>query len=376
MSTHYPIVLAQIQYACAIRNFIRELLQAIIPKLGLPDVILGTDEQFHATLDAALLELDPHDADETDYRRAVVGVCCNEVSGLCKLLSEACCCTGFEKAAREYLDPRRFISLLLCRDRDKLVALTAAVRSGDRNIGRLLMRIGGILDGDAGRYDLMDAAAKRKAAVDARKLVAEVENLAEKLEAHKAEIVERVDAVGEKVDAVGECVSNPKPRRKRRRKYTEEARQACLACWSLAQTNASVRGAINTRVTHEAAFDYFKRDLAKRGVTKLSEFKAILHSAQTLESAWRVKELEARRAATREKPDPKDSACNADGEFAIIPPVKKVRTSAMAKTRKAMFALALALTWAGSARTAAESAAEVETSTPPPSLLRSVLYAA
>ena len=61
----------------------------------------------------------------------------------------------------------------------------------------------------------------------------------------------------------------------------------------------------------------------------------------------------------------KDFACDDGGEFAIIPCNKKVGTSAMAKTRKAMFAFALALTWAGSVRTAAESVAEPETSTPP-----------
>ena len=47
-----------------------------------------------------------------------------------------------------------------------------------------------------------------------------------------------------------------------------------------------------------------------------------------------------------------------------MPPVKKGRTSAMAKTRKAMLALALALTGLAGARAAVENAAEVETSIP------------
>ena len=72
-------------------------------------------------------------------------------------------------------------------------------------------------------------------------------------------------------------------------------REACLSYWDAAQTNAEVKHAINTRITHESVFNYFKTKLAKVGVTKLSVFKAILHSAQNMECAQRKRELAAKR---------------------------------------------------------------------------------
>ena len=59
-------------------------------------------------------------------------------------------------------------------------------------------------------YDEMDAAAKRKATIDTKKIIAEVEKkldsdkaeLVERIEKSKGEIIGHVDAVGAKVDGI------------------------------------------------------------------------------------------------------------------------------------------------------------------------------
>ena len=270
-------------------GFIKSVLQAVLPSLARDRNVLGTKDEFRAQIDSALVVLDHHEATETDYRLAVANAACGEVSNLCELLTEACRCVGFGNVAKRYLDPRRFVLLLLKRDTEKLDALMSAVKTSDGSVGRLLMRIGAILDGHAADYDEMDAAAKRKATRDTKKIINEVKTLARKLDEGRAEIVEHVDAVAEKVDD-----ARLRGRRGRRAKYSEAARAACLSCWDAAQANAVVRNSTNTRVTHESAFRYFSRQLAQHGIDSVKKFKTVLHSAQSLECNHRKKALDAK----------------------------------------------------------------------------------
>ena len=84
-----------------------------------------------------------------------------------------------------------------------------------------------ILDDRPDTYDEMDAAAKRKATIDTKKIIAEV---AKKLDSDKAERVEHIDAVGVKVDRI-----RKRDRRGRHAKQSTEAREACIAFWKMAQ---------------------------------------------------------------------------------------------------------------------------------------------
>ena len=289
--------MAQVDFACRVLGFIKRLLRAVLPALARDKGILGTKEQFQRQLDAAFTMLDPHEATEHDYRLAVANAACLEVSKLCELLTEACCCVGFEDAAKRYLAPKRFVLMLLKRDTAKLDALTDAVKSADGNVGRLLMRIGAVLEGRPDTYDEMDASAKRKATIDTKKIIAEVKTIAKKLDSGKAEIVEHIDAVGKKVEKL-------KLTRKRKSKYSDEMRTACLSYWEAAQTNETVRSSINTRPTYETAFRYFARQLAKHGIDSVKKFKAVLRSMQSTECTERHKKLDEQRDGTKKKPLP------------------------------------------------------------------------
>ena len=321
MSTFYPVVMAQIDFACAVLDFIRKLLRSVLPGLVRDKAILGSREQFKNLIDLAFSELDPHEASERDYRLAVAGAACNEVATLCGLLTDVCLCTGFEKVAVRYLDHRRLMALVLRQDEAKLAALTGVVESGDRNAGRMLMRVGAILDGRPDTYDEMDSAAKRKATTDTRRIIAEMRALASDMERKvddgKSEILGAIATVGRKVEKT-------RGRRKRRSKYSDAAREACLACWNAAQNNAEVKNSINTRITYESVFKYFGRSLAKFGLTTARQFKAVLHAAQSRECEERRRNLHAQQDAARQKSAAKTSTRR--GKNGIIQTAKQGRT--------------------------------------------------
>ena len=296
-------------YAFALLGFIKRLLQAVLPSLARDKRILGTKKDFTSQIDAAFGEIDPHDAGEEDYRLAVAVATCAEVSNLCSLLTNACNCTGFSEIASRYLNTRRFMFLLMKCDAAKLKALKSIVESGDKNVGRILMRVGAVLDGRPDTYDEMDAAAKRKATIDSQRILDEVktlakhiddgsDKLAKRIDDGKSEIIEHVDAVAVKVDGL-------KPRGKRKSRYGGAMREVCLAYWNAAQNNADIRYSINTRITYRTVFDYFAKDLAKHGVTSARQFKQALHSAHNLECIERRKKLDEQRDGRkkrREKP--------------------------------------------------------------------------
>jgi hypothetical protein len=309
MPTFYLAVRAQVDYAFALLGFIKRLLQAVLPSLARDKRILGTKKDFTSQIDAAFGDIDPHEASEEDYRLAVVAAACAEVSNLCTLLTNACNCTGFSEIASRYLNTRRFMFLLVKCDDAKLKALKSIVESGDKNVGRILMRVGAVLDGRPDTYDEMDAAAKRKATIDSQRILDEVktlakhiddgsDKLAKRIDDGKSEIIEHVDAVAVKVDGL-------KPRGKRKSRYGGAMREVCLAYWNAAQNNADIRYSINTRITYKTVFDYFAKDLAKHGVTSARQFKQALHSAHNLECIERRKKLDEQRDGRkkrREKP--------------------------------------------------------------------------
>lgn len=294
MPTFYPAVRAQVDYAFALLGFIKRLLQAVLPGLARDKCLLGTKEDFSRQIDAAFGKIDPHNADEADYRLAVAVAACAEVANLCSLLTEACNCTGFSGIAGRYLSPTRFMLLLLGCDAGKLDALTSVVESGDADVGRVLMRVGAVLDGRPDPYGEMDDAAKQKATMDSQRILDEVRTLARRIEDCKGEIIEHVDAVAVKVDGL-------KPRGKRRSRYGGAMREVCLAYWNAAQGNANIRYSINTRITYKTVFEHFAKELSEHGVTSARQFKQALHSARNLECIERRKKLDERSDGRKKK---------------------------------------------------------------------------
>lgn len=301
MSTYYPAVRAQADFACAVLAFIRGLLHTVLPSLANDRSILGTEEDFKAQMDAALVAVSSADATEYQFRVAVADKACGEVSRLCGMLTDACVFIGLDDIAKRYLDPKRFIRLVLKQDRGKLAALMAIVNAGDRNMGRLLMRVGAALEGRADIYDDMEPGAKRKATNDTKRIIAEVQKLAagveRKIDDSRAEIIGRVDGVGERIDRL-------KLKGRRRSKYSDAQREACNSYWNAAQRNAELRYSSRRGLTHEAAFGYYRRELAKAGVTSAKQFVAILNSIKSKACAARRKELEAKQESLRKAKTP------------------------------------------------------------------------
>ena len=293
--------MAQVEFACRVLGFIKRLLNAVLPTLARDENILGTKEQFIEQIDVAFKALDPRKATKHDYRLAVANAACGEVSNLCGILTDACECAEFSDIASRYLKPQKFVRLVLKSDVAKIAALEAAVDDFGGNVGRLLMGVGAILEGRPNTYDTMDPAAKRKATLDTKKIIAEVKTIAQKLDDGKAEIIEHVDAVGGKVDRL-------RVRMKRKSKYPEAMREACLSYWEAAQSNAEIRYAINTRITYASVLQYFAPQLAKHGITTAAQFRKVLHAAQSRDCTERRKKLDEQRDGTKKKtplPPPK-----------------------------------------------------------------------
>ena len=201
----------------------------------------------------------------------------------------------------------RFREMLMRKNEEKLERIVAIVKAREGKPIKTLMDVAKVLNDNAGIYDEMAVAAKRKAAAELKKVVENVTSivteaearLGEKIDEGNAKIVSRMEAVGGKVDAVGKKIDGLQPRKRRKSKYTDTQLEACHAYWNAAQTNVEVKHAINTRITYESVFSYYSRQLAKNGVASVGMFKAIIHSVQSRECEVRKHDLEAKREAER-----------------------------------------------------------------------------
>ena len=118
------------------------------------------------------------------------------------------------------------------------------------------------------------------------------DELAHRIDEGKDEIVSRVDAVGAKIDKL-------KFKSKRKSKYNDAQREACIACWIAAQKNTGLKYASSKGVTHEAAFEFYRRELAAKNVTSAKQFIAILNAIKSKACEARKRELDAKREAER-----------------------------------------------------------------------------
>ena len=296
MSNLLVAVWAQAGYVCAVHRFIQELLLSVALGLLKDRSYIRSDTEFKSKIERAIIEVSSPSATASDYVHAIVNTACREMEDVCRMLRYASALAGLERIASEYLDAKRFKEMLLRKDDEKLGRLVEIVRKKDGAPAKILMDVAKVLNDSAEIYDEMGAAAKRKAAAELKKVVENVTSIVTKAETW---LGERIDDVGGKVDAVGKKVDRIQPRRKRKRKYTDVQAETCRAYWDVAQTNAEVKHAINTRITYESVFNYYTRQLAKIGVRTVETFKAIIHSSQNRECEDRKRELEARREAER-----------------------------------------------------------------------------
>lgn len=294
---------AQAQYACAVRKFIEELLHAVAPEIVGSPGLLDAAEVFAAKINALLDGLLQRRVSDGECCHEIADFSCREMKTLCGVAWEASRRAGFGAIAKQYLAPRVFISLVLSQDWQKLDALNAAVRDGDADPGRTLMLVGEVLDGRGGFYDSMGARAQHKATRDANN------------------IVDRIEALVSKVESINAPAAKPSRGRRGRIRGTlavDTRREACLAIWALAKKDAAVCNTVNTRVTYKAVFTRYRRELAEYSVDSVEKFRAIVHSAQSLECMRRKRALEARQDESRAaKHKPQDT------KYAIIRTMKR-----------------------------------------------------
>jgi len=317
--------MAQARHARAVHSFICELLAIVMPDLVRGSEYIKNGAEFCECIENAIKEATTPTATETDYIRAIVGTSCREMAAVCNLLKAASALAGLERIAAEYLDANKFRAMLLRKDSRKLERLVAIVRAREGKPVKVLMEIAAELNGRTEGYDGMDAAAKRKAAADVKNVIAKVDEIRGVIDAHKSEIVERVDAVGRKVDSL-------KSKGRRRGRYSESQRKVCVVCWSKAKGSAELRYSANGRVTYEMAFAYSRRELSVVGIDNVKKFRAVLHSVRNMECEDRRRALEAKQDAARRR---EKSAVQNKPKNGIIHAMKTKAHSA--------FALALAI---------------------------------
>lgn len=296
MLPYLSAVMPQIAYAHSVREFIRELLKRFIPGKWIDRVISERDATFDAKLDAAFSGLDENAATEKDYCASVVAVLCEEVSGICEVTRLVCINRGHRKYADKFLATEKFVRLVLRQDLEKLERLNAAIADKSKPLCVLLHDIGTVLaDKSSDGGAAFGAAEIKKANAELRAIAADVKKT---MQTGFKEVNDSIASVGEKVDAVAAKVK----RGSRRGKYDDETIAFCAGVMAAADGNATIKNGLNTRLTHEAVFEYNRRELEARGVSDVGTFTRIIRAQQAREQRQRMKALEATRtvaSATR-----------------------------------------------------------------------------
>ena len=90
-----------------------------------------------------------------------------------------------------------------------------------------------------------------------------------------------------------------------------------MHCWNVAQKDSALRYSLNTRMTHEAAYNRYRHELENIGIDSVSAFRRIINSTQSLESAQRK---------TQEEPFATSTTCLSDLTHLIVQlPTKNLR---------------------------------------------------
>ena len=282
MSALKTAVLRQIAYAKSVRSVIRAIMRRMLDGEWINRIFASSDEEFNHRLDEALKSLDLATATKRDFCEAVVGVLCDEVSDLCLALKDVCDGSGYSDYYESHISHERFVRLVLSVDTVKLGRMKKILEDARLSPIDVLRSIGAVLN---------DEALEERTALGARErrhANAELRNIAEAT-------MKAIDAVGEKVDAVAAKIR----RGRRRGKYTEAQIDFCGKAWDSACDIQEIRNSTNTKVSYEAAFQFFHRQLAKLGVESVDEFKSIIRAHQARELRRRQREKSA--AQTRPK---------------------------------------------------------------------------
>ena len=313
--------------ALAVRYIIRRTFTILLPRLSQTAQIFGTDEDFKAQVEARCRRSAPSETDGAHYRDVLCSTICGELSNLLELVKDACYWTGFRGYARAYLDTARILRIVLERDEAKLASLKEIVDSGTVDAGEVFVRIGAVLDGRAYVYENFTETAKTKASEDVQRVGKCAETMAvcgvppsqKRIECQEVKqlecdpkLAEKVDEVGERIggkveaakeeikDEIRELSRNVQDLSRRRgrggrRRQSAARREMCMHCWNVAQKDSALRYSLNTRMTHEAAYNRYRHELENIGIDSVSAFRRIIHSTQSLESAQRRKHLEEQR---------------------------------------------------------------------------------
>ena len=338
MFPYLSAVIPQIAYAHSVRDFIRELLRRFIPGKWIDRVISDQDAKFDEKLGAAFASLDEMTATEKDYCAKVVSVLCDEVSRVFEVTRLVCINRGYEEYADTFLSTEKFIRLLLRRDTAKLKRLNAALADRSKPICILLRDVGAVLeDRPAEEVAAFGAAEIRKANAELKAIAADVKKTMQtgfaqtnqKLDECKDSIAD----VGAKVDAVDKKVAKLRKNGKPCGRYTKEARALCWSSWTSASNHEEVWRSVNTRITFEAVFNYYKMQLARVGVDSAKVYGKIVHA----EVVRRNRELQAKQDETRRKSAAKPNQTTKQSntqiiKYAIIRDVKSHAKSALALT--------------------------------------------
>ena len=202
----------------------------------------------------------------------------------------------------------------------------------------LLCDVGAVLeDRSAEEVAAFGAAEAKKANAALKAIAADVKKT---IATGIADVKRDVAAVGEKVDAVAAKVG----RGRGRGKCDDDTIAFCAAVLSAAESNATIKNGLNTRVTHGVVFDYNRRELESRGVSDVAEFTRIIRAHQ------------AREQRRREK-----SAAQPSGKT----PAKNGIMHGMKKNVHSAFALSLAIA-CGMASPLRSDASTRKDLTPPP----------
>ena len=310
MSGFHSVVTEQKVFICAVCSFIGKLLRAVLPDVAWDSRYLPSEDELSASLDDVIWGFVGYDSDACDCRLAMARFACKKMKRVCDMLKNISASVGLQDVAAQYLDGLWFIDMLLRKDTSKLNKLYYTIDFTDDKPSRILMNVAAILEGRTDGYDAMSAQAKRKADRETKALIEKVgervELLHGKVDAHREETKKQFAAVRSELhnakeellaraDAILKKLGILNLGGRRNGKHTTEQKKVCLACWMSAQDNVELKsGTATGKATRKAAFDWYKRQLALVGVTKLSKFIAVLHTMNNTKSATNIMALEAK----------------------------------------------------------------------------------
>lgn len=291
-------VLRQVAYAHSIRKFIRAILEKLIPGKWIDRVFAADDAEFDAKLDAAFAAMDVAIATKDDYRKSVVEVLCGDVSRLCEVLKAVCEGSGYGDYFEAHVSHERFVRLVLGNDSVKLGKMKKIVADEALSPIDMLRGIGAVLNDESlEERAALCARERRRANTELRSIAADVKSTMclgfAQANQKMIECKEEIAAVGEKVDAVDAKVSKLRMSGKKRGRYALKAKELCWSCWTSAANREEVWHSVNTRITYEAVFEYYRIRLKRVGVVNCKSFRDIVRA----EAARRNRALEAKRDA-------------------------------------------------------------------------------